>query len=112
LKIDDRSVDRLYEIFRRKMTEVYSQNFHPDPFGDMMAREFNAWQKYLRESLSLDVIDVDHGDRPGLVSSPRGGKAVRILNPSNGASFSHELIVLPLDFAEKVLLLGGLPEEI
>lgn len=112
VNMDQKSLDVLYGIFRAKMLEVYRENYKPDPFGDSMVVEFNAWQRYLRDSLSLEVVDAEPGDKPGFVWHKDKSFKVRIKNPSNGASFSHEFILVPSDLAEKALVMGGLPEEI
>jgi hypothetical protein len=112
VKIDDRSMERIYHVFRRKMMEVYRGNFEPDPFGNSMILEFNAWQSYLRDSLSLNVVDIELGDSPGLADSPTMGRVLRIENPSNGTGHSKEFIVIPLDLAEKIILLDALPDRL
>jgi hypothetical protein len=60
-------VKKLHELFRRKKEEIYERNAQPNPFGDRQLVEFNAWQDYLRSTLSLEVIDIEEGERPGLV---------------------------------------------
>jgi hypothetical protein len=110
VKLDSKSMDVLYEIFRKKMHDIYVNNYSPDPFSDAMTKEFNAWQKYLRESLALEVIDAEPGERTGFVWDKDRNCKVKIMNPSNGASFSKEYILVPSDLAEKTLVLGSLPE--
>lgn len=106
--------DKLYMIFRRKMMEVYQKNYKPDPFGKSMTTEFNAWQDFLRNSLRLEVIDVDPSSamiEERLVDK-QGKVTVKIPNPSNGASFGHECILVPSDLADKALALGDLPNQL
>jgi hypothetical protein len=112
MKLDSKSVDVLHDIFRKKMHDIYVRNYKPDPFLDTMPTEFNAWQKYLRESLSLEVIDAEPGEKTGFVWDKDRNCKVKIMNPSNGASFSKEYILVPSDLAEKALVLGSLPEEL
>ena len=112
MKMDQKSLEVLYGIFRAKMHDIYRKNYKHDPFGDSMAVEFNAWQRYLRDYLSLEVVDAEPGDKAGFVWYKDKSCKVRITNPSNGASFSHEFILVPTDLAEKALVMGGLPEEI
>lgn len=112
MKWDDKTLNRLYQVFRGRMHEVYRKNRKPDPFGDSMTVEFNAWQLYLRESLSLEVVDEAPGDRPGVVRDRDGGCKVKIVNPSNGASYGNEFILVPAGLAEKALTLGGLPDKL
>lgn len=109
---DGNSTHKVYEIFRAKMHEVYRENRKVDPFGDSMTEEFNAWQNYLRNSLKLDVVDVDKNpsDLWGMLVGKDGSTIIKIPNPSNGAHYGHESIMVPEDFAEKVVVLGSLPE--
>lgn len=102
----------LYGIFRKKMHEVYRKNRKHDPFNDSMPQEFNAWQDYLRNSLSLSVVDAEHGEDMDLVVDKSKKVWAKILNPSNGASFSHECILVPEELAEKALVLGDLPDRV
>lgn len=102
----------LYGVFRKKMHEVYRKNHKPHSIGDSMPQQFNAWQDYLRNSLSLSVVDADPGEKMDVVVD-KGKKAwAKILNPSNGASFSHECILVPEDLAKKALVLGDLPDRV
>jgi hypothetical protein len=102
----------LYGIFRRKMHEVYRENHKPNPFADLMPSEFNAWQDYLRNSLSLEVVDADPNEEMEVFRSKDKKVWAKILNPSNGASYSHECILVPEDLAEKALVLDELPDRI
>jgi len=101
---------KLFMVFRNKMQEVYRKNHAPDPFGDSMAKEFNAWQSFLRDSLNLEVVDNWSDNVWEKIVDKSGKVIVRIPNPSNGASFSKESILVPSDFAEKALLLNDLPD--
>ena len=112
MKMDSKSVDVLYEIFRKKMHDVYVNNYSHDPFSDAMTKEFNAWQKYLRESLSLEVVDAEPGEKTGFVWDKDRNCKVKIMNPSNGSPHAKEYILVPSDLAEKALVLGSLPEEL
>lgn len=109
---DESSLARLYGIFREKMHEVYRRNYMPNPFSDAMSVEFNAWQSYLRDSLSLDVRDADPSQKNEVLSENGSTCTVRVLNPSNGAAFGHEYIVISEDMARKILALGGLPDQL
>lgn len=106
---DDESLSKLYDIFRRRMLEVYSENYAPNPWSKGMPAEFNAWQKYLREKLSFEVLDVSDNDVNEVVTDKGGNCWVKVMNPSNGSKFSRECIVVPADIAEKALALGCLP---
>ena len=110
VNLNSKSIDVLQRIFREKMLDVYRDNYNPDAFGDTLIAEFNAWQRYLRESLKLEVVDAEPGEKTGFVWDKDRNCRVKIMNPSNGASFGHECILMPSDFAEKALVMGGLPE--
>lgn len=113
MKWDDDDLDGLYEAFRAKMHEVYRTNRKTDIFGDAMTTEFNAWQAYLRNSLKLNVKDREVGiDRPELVTDKERNVWVKIFNPSNGSAHGNEVILVPKDLAEKIMVLGSLPEEL
>lgn len=113
MKWEDKDLDGLHELFRAKMHEVYRKNRKVEIFGDSMAAEFNAWQGYLRNSLKLFVKDREAGaDRPEVVTDKDRKVWIKILNPSNGASFSNEMIFVPKELAEKIMVLGSLPEEL
>lgn len=110
--LNDAAADKLYMIFRNKMQEVYRKNYKPDPFGKSMTTEFNAWQDFLRNSLRLEVVDADSSPARGPIVDRKGSIIVEIPNPSNGASFGFEYIVVPGDLAEKALALGDLPDKL
>lgn len=111
MKWDEDSVAKVYEVFRAKMHEVYRKNRKVDPFGNSMAPEFNAWQDYLRNSLKLEVVDVDNfSDMWGRAVGEDGRVAVKIPNPSNGSNYGRESILVPQDLAEKATVLGDLPD--
>jgi hypothetical protein len=110
-ELNEASLIRLYGLFREKMHEVYRKSYAPNPWEDSMSEEYNAWQKYLRTSLALEVRDAEPGDRTEVFKDKNSDCWVRVMNPSNGTSFGHEYIVLPMDVAEKALMLGGLPED-
>lgn len=112
MNLDGRSIDILQRIFREKMLDVYSKNYNPNSFGDKMIAEYNAWQSYLRDGLQMEVLDAQPGETSGLVRDDNKNRKVKIMNPSNGASFGQECILMTADFAEKALVLGGLPERI
>lgn len=113
MKWDDNDLDVLYDVFRAKMHEVYRKNRKIDIFGDAMTTEFNAWQDYLRNSLNLLVKDHEVGvDRQELVTDKERKVWVKILNPSNGSAYSNEMILVPKDLAEKIMVLGQLPESL
>lgn len=111
MKFDSKSIDALYSIFRKKMHDVYRKNCKPEIFGNAMVTEFNAWQGYLRDSLKLEVVDAEIGEKTGFVWDKDRNCKVKIMNPSNGSSHGHECILVPSDLAEKALVLGSLPEE-
>lgn len=111
MKIDDK-LPELYGIFRKKMHEVYRENHKISLFGGLMPTEYNAWQDYLRNSLSLEVLDADPNEKMEIVRGKDKKVWAKILNPSNGASYSHEYILVPEDLAEKALVLGELPERL
>lgn len=105
--------DKLYMVFRKKMQEVYRKNHKPDPFGDSMTKEFNAWQSFLRNSLKLEVVDVDNPNWLwDKIVDKEGNVTIKIPNPSNGAAISRESILVPSDLAQKALALGDLPDEL
>jgi hypothetical protein len=110
--LDQDSIEKLYAIFRKKMQDVYRKNHKPDPFGRSMTTEFNAWQGFLRNSLKLEVVDTDNNFAWGLSVDKNGKVTVKIPNPSNGASYGYENIMVPSDLAEKTLALGDLPDEL
>jgi hypothetical protein len=112
MNLNSKSLDTLYELFRKKMHDVYVENHKPDPFRENMPTEFNAWQKYLRESLSLEVLDAEPGEKTGFVWDKERNCKVKIMNPSNGSPYGKEYILIPSDLAEKMLVLGRLPEEL
>lgn len=105
------SLHQLYAIFRRKMHEVYRENSKPEPFRDFMPTEFNAWQKYLRESLSLEIVDAQPGEKMEVFRDKNRKVWAKILNPSNGPSYGHECIMVPGDLAQKALVLDDLPDK-
>jgi len=109
---DEESLSRLYGIFREKMHEVYRRNHKVDPFSKSLATEFNAWQAYLRDSLKLEVADAWANDLTSVCHDKSLGCWVRLMNPSNGTSHSHEFMIVPMDLAEKIIALGELPEEL
>jgi hypothetical protein len=110
--MNDQQVEKLYEMFRRKMHDVYIKNHKPDCFSDLMIPEYNAWQSYLRNALSMEVVDIEDGYKQGIVGLRGEPVGVRIQNPSNGSGFAREFIIVPLDFAEKALVLGELPDSL
>jgi hypothetical protein len=112
MRMDDNSFDRLYEIFRKKMHEVYMKNYKKDAFYDSVPDAFNAWQMYLRESLSLEVPEAYPGEKPGIVKDENSKSWIRVMNPSNGTSYGHEFIVVPFELAEKMLALGEAPDSL
>lgn len=109
--MNDQHVASLQQLFGRKMEEVYEKNHTPDHFGNSRIAEFNAWQQFLRSYLSLEVVDIEEGERPGFVRL--GGQVVgmRIMNPSNATGHSREFIIVPYDFAERCLMTGWIPNE-
>lgn len=109
--MNDEIIQKLQELFHRKMEEVYKENARVDPFSDAQIFEFNAWQDFLRNSLSLEVDDIEDGDTPGIVMLGGREVAVRILNPSNATKYSHEFIIVPLDLAERCLMLQWIPKK-
>ena len=109
---DGSGTDKLYMIFRNKIHEVYRKNHTPDPFGRTMTTEFNAWQGFLRNSLKLEVVDDEFQSSPGRIVDKNGRVTIKIPNPSNGADYSHESILVPSDLANKALTLGDLPDDI
>lgn len=112
MKLDESSLSNLYAIFRRKMHEVFRTNYKSDIFGNSMVTEFNAWQNYLRDSLRLEVVDAEPGDEQCVVKCKNSKLAAKIMNPSNGGYHGNECIIVPSDLAEKVLVLGDLPDEL
>lgn len=110
MTLDSKSIDALHRIFREKMLEVYRENYKEQYFSNLMTNEFNAWQRYLRESLKLEVAEAGPDDRSCLVWDKDRNCSVKLMNPSNGASFGNEFIIMSSDFAEKALVMGGLPE--
>lgn len=104
--------DKLYMVFRKKMQDVYRKNHAPDPFGNSMIKEFNAWQGFLRNSLKLDVVDVESHSMWERIVDKEGNVTIKIPNPSNGAAHSNESILVPADLARKALALGDLPDEL
>jgi len=109
---DDSSLLRLYGIFREKMHDIYRKNYMPNPFSEAMSAEYNAWQYYLRNSLSLEVRDASANQKSEVLREEGSECRVRVLNPSNGTSFGHEYIVVPEELARKVIVMGGLPDEL
>lgn len=112
LNLDSESLDKLYGIFRGKMHEVFGKNYKQKILGDSRLESFNAWQVYLRESLSLEVRDAEPGEMQGLVWDRHKKCMVKIMNPSNGTLNQRECVIMPSEFAEKALALGGLPESV
>jgi hypothetical protein len=109
---DEESLSRLYGIFREKMHEVYRRNHKVDPFSKSLTTEFNAWQTYLRDSLKLEVADAWANDLTSVCYDKSLGCWIRLMNPSNGTSHSHEFMIVPMDLAEKIITLGELPDEL
>ncbi len=105
-------IDKLHEVFRKKMDDVFAANHHVDPFSKLRAVEFNAWQTYLRDALLLEVIDAGYGDEPEVTRCGGELVKVRILNPSNGLGYGREFILVPVDLAMKAVMLGGLPDKV
>lgn len=110
MNLDSESLDKLYEIFRGKMHELFGKNYRRKILGDCTLESFNAWQIYLRESLLLEVRDAEPGELQGLVWDKHKKCVVKIMNPSNGTLNQRECVIMQSEFAEKVLALGGLPE--
>lgn len=108
--MNDMHVAKLEELFCRKMEQVYEKNHTHSWSGDRKITEFNAWQTFLRSSLSLEVVDIENGERPGFMRI--GGKVagVRITNPSNTTGLSREFIIVPYDFAKRCLTLQWIPD--
>jgi hypothetical protein len=104
-------VKKLHELFRRKKEEIYERNAYPTPFVDRQLVEFNAWQNYLRSTLSLDVIDIEEGEKPGFFKQD-GVPMVRIENPSNGIGYSREFIVVPYWAAFNCLAHDFIPDDL
>jgi hypothetical protein len=109
--LTDEHVKKLYRLFCRKLEEVYEKNACPDPFGGKQIVEFNAWQTFLRSSLSLEVVDIEEGEQPGFMRIGGQFAAIRISNPSNETGLGREFIIVPLEFAERSLVLDGIPEK-
>ena len=112
MNFSEECVDKIYQIFRRKMHDVYRKNYKVEVFGNSMIAEFNAWQSYLRESLRLVVLDAEPGDRSEVVRTRDSKAFIKVMNPSNGGSHGHEYILVPEDLASRILVLDELPEEI
>lgn len=112
MNFTDECVDRIYQMFRRKMHDVYRKNYKVEVFSHAMISEFNAWQAYLRDSLRLAVADAEPGDKSEVVKSRDSKIFVKIMNPSNGGTHGHEFILVPEDLASRILVLGELPEEL
>jgi hypothetical protein len=109
--LTDEHVKKLYRLFCRKLEEVYEKNACPDPFGGKRIVEFNASQNFLSSSLSLEVIDIQAGKKPGIEWQRGKPFAVRIPNPSNKTGLGREFIVVPLEFAERSLVLDWIPDK-
>lgn len=112
MKFDEECVNKIYQIFRRKMHDVYRKNYKVEVFGNSMITEFNAWQSYLRDSLRLAVLDAEPGDRSEVHRSRDSKVFVKVMNPSNGGLHGHECIMVPEELASRILVLGELPEEL
>lgn len=110
--MNDEMIRKLHDVFARKMQEVYEKNPCPDPFRDQKIHEFNAWQNYLNNTLSLEVVDVEEGGQAGLVRLGGGARVVRIMNPSNAVGRSREFIVIPYEIAERILVLEWIPDDL
>ena len=109
--LTDEHVMKLYELFCRKLEEVYKKNPCSYPFDDKKIFKYNAWQSFLRSSLSLVVIDIQAGKKPGIDWQRGKPFAVWIPNPSNGTGLGREFIIVPLEFAEHALMLIWIPNE-
>jgi hypothetical protein len=107
----DTVIDKLHDVFQKKMHDVYSKNRLFDSGEKPSINEYNAWQRYIRDSLSLEVEDIEEGEWPGLARLNGRVVGIRIPNPGNAAKYSREFIIVPLEMAEKALVLGGLPDE-
>lgn len=110
--MNDEMVRKLHDIFSRKMEEVYEKTNRRRTVGSPSLEEFNAWQNHLNNTLSLRVIDIEEGGRPGVVRLRGGAKVVRIMNPSNAAGRGREFIVIPYEAAEKILMFGWIPDDL
>lgn len=108
--MNDEHVAKLEELFRRKMEEVYEKNYNPESFGDTKIAEFNAWQSFLRSSLSLEVVDTEEGEQPGFMRVSGQVAAMRIPNPTNRTGHGREFIIVPYELGEKCLTLDWIPE--
>ena len=109
--LTDEHVMKLYELFCRKLEEVYKKNACKDLFGSNKIVAFNAWQTFLRSSLSLEVVDIEEGEQPGFMRIGGQSAAMRIPNPSNKTGLGREFIIVPLEFAERSLMLDWIPEK-
>lgn len=109
--MNDKHVAKLEELFCRKMEEVYEKNYNPESFGDTKIAEFNAWQSFLRSSLSLEVVDIEEGEQPGFMRRDGKVAALRIRNPSNPTVYGREFIIVPCELADRCLVLDWIPNE-
>lgn len=108
--ITDELVKALQKLFRRKMEEVYEKTAGTSQAGAVTYKGFNAWHNYLTDTLSLEVVDIEEGEKPGALK--RGGRqvAVRIINPSNEGMPSKEFVIVPIELAVKALALQDVPD--
>ena len=109
--LTDEHVMKLNELVFRKLEEVYKKNACKDLFGSNKIVAFNAWQTFLRSSLSLEVVDIEEGEQPGFMRIGGQSAAMRIPNPSNKTGLGREFIIVPLEFAEHALMLIWIPNE-
>lgn len=108
--MNDQHLKKLYRMFSKKMKEVYEKNYNPESFGEKRIPEFNAWQTFLRSSLSMEVVDIQEGEKPGFMRIGGEVAAMRIPNPSNKHGFSREFIIVPCEFGDRCLTLEWIPD--
>jgi hypothetical protein len=110
--MNDRMVQKLHGLFSSKMQEIFEKTTPGRHGEEVSLEEFNAWQDYLNNTLSLEVVDIEQGGQPGVYRIDRLVKVVRIMNPSNAVERSSEFIVIPYEIAEKILIFGWIPDDL
>lgn len=110
--MNDELIRKLHAIFARKMDEIFAKHARPNIFWNDNIHEFNAWQNYLNNTLSLEVVDIEVGGQPGVAMLGGRAKVVRIMNPSNAVGRSREFIVIPYEIAEKILMFEWIPDDL
>jgi len=110
--MNDVMVRKLYDLFSNRMQEVRAKVSPGSRGGNLSLEEFNAWQNYLNNTLSLEVVDIEEGGRPGVYRLGGLKKVVRIRNPSNTVGKSREFIVIPYEIAERILVCGWFPDDL